>query len=630
MIERQSAAGIAVLLVEDDPAQAYLQRKLLDGAARALAHARTVAEALALLQAEAFDVVLLDLMLPDARGLATLDAVRSAAGNAAIVVLSSLQDEEAALASLGRGAQDYLFKSELDATRIRRALRYAVERAELLRARAQVDAERARAVAELEREQRFSRAVIDGVEALIMALDRFGRVVHFNRACQRVTGYREEEVLGHHYALFLSPDEEEGFHETLVLAEAGGCAAQERDWVAKDGRRCRISWTSAVLRDPAGEPECFIATGIDVTEQRQAEVALVESSDMLEALIAASPLAIQVLDADGTVRMWNPASERIFGWTAEEVVGRPNPVVPPGAAEEHRRLRERVMRGEAVSGVEVERVTKTGAVVHVRLSTAVLRDAGGRVHGVMAAFVEVGAERRTAQALRESEQRYRDLFEQSRDGIFITSFDGTVIDINEALLALTGYTREEFLRLNAVDTYADPADRDRFRAAVQEHGSVRDFEVRIRRKDGSVFDAIYSAGLRRDEQGRVAGFQGMVQDVTERLETRRRSEAAAAEARLSLARLEAVLDALPVGVFITDPDGLVQMTNAAASAIWGGHTPLVGVESYGEYPAWRADTGAALAAEDWPIARAVRTGEAVLNEELLIRAFDGTRKAVLA
>jgi PAS domain S-box-containing protein len=631
MIEVSSrACSEKLLLVEDDPAQAYLQRKLLDGVARVLRHAKTLAEALALLRDEPFDVVLLDLMLPDSRGMATLDAVRSAAGEAAIVVLSSLHDEEVAVATLGRGAQDYLFKSELDPNRIRRALRYAVERAELRRARMMLDAERARAVAELEREQRFSRTVIDGVGALIMALDRHGRVVHFNRACQRVTGYGAEEVLGHHYSLFLSPEEEEGFHETMVLAERGGSAAREREWVAKDGRRSRISWTSTVLRDPAGAVECYIATGIDVTEQRQAEVALVESSDTLEALIAAAPLAIQVLDPDGMVRVWNPASERIFGWTAEEVVGRPNPVVPPGAEEEHRQLRERVLRGEAFSGVEVERVTRSGGTVHVRLSTAALRDARGRVHGVMAAIEDVGAERRAAEALRESEQRYRDLFEQSRDGIFITSFDGTIVDINEALLALTGYSREEFLRLNAVDTYADPADRDRFRAAVQEHGSVRDFEVKIRRKDGSVFDAIYSAGLRRDERGRVAGFQGVVQDVTERLEARRRSEAAAAEARLSLARLEAVLDALPVGVFITDAEGEVQMTNAAASAIWGGHTPLVGVESYGEYPAWRADTGAPLAPEDWPIARAVRTGDAVLEEELLIRAFDGTRKTVLA
>ena len=395
IVEGPPSASLAgtqkLLLVEDDPAQAYLQRKLLDGAARSLAHARTLAEALALLKNEPFDVVLLDLMLPDSRGLATLDAVRGAAGEAAIVVLSSLQDEEVAVATLGRGAQDYLFKSELDPTRIRRALRYAVERAELLRARAALDAERARAVAELEREQRFSRTVIDGVGALIMALDRYGRIVHVNRACQRVMGYSEEEVLGHHYALFLSPDEEEGIHQAVALAREGGPPrTQEMEWVAKDGRRCRVAWTTTLLRAPGGEVEAFIATGIDITEQRQAEVALVESSDMLHALIAASPLAIQVLDPHGNVRMWNPASERIFGWTAEEVVGRPNPVVPPGAEEEHRALRERVLRGEAFSGVEVERVTRSGHTVHVRLSTAALRDARGRVHGMMAAIEDVG------------------------------------------------------------------------------------------------------------------------------------------------------------------------------------------------------------------------------------------------
>src|SRR3954462_884229 len=110
---------LRVLLVEDDPAHTYLQRRALRSAARPhehpplVTHAPTLARALDALEGGAFDVILLDLMLPDSRGLDTLDAVRGRDGRTAIVVLTSLQDEEAALAALGRGAQDYLFKSEV-------------------------------------------------------------------------------------------------------------------------------------------------------------------------------------------------------------------------------------------------------------------------------------------------------------------------------------------------------------------------------------------------------------------------------------------------------------------------------------------------------------------------------------
>ncbi|HEX8362242.1 MAG TPA: PAS domain S-box protein [Longimicrobium sp.] len=498
-------------------------------------------------------------------------------------------------------------------------------------ARHRESAEQARAAEEARRELELGRAVTECAGTLVAAIDRIGRVVRFNRACELATGYTAAEVLGQHYAVFLSPDQEEEVHRALLAAGEGGRPyVAELDWLTRDGRRRRIAWSCTALRDGHGRVERFIAAGTDVTEQRRAEEALRESTEMLHALFAASPLAIQVLDPDGAVSMWNPASERMFGWKAEEVAGRPNPVVPPGAREEHRRLRERVLRGESFAGVEVERQTRTGARIGVRLSTAALHDASGAVRGVMAVIEDVSAERRAAEALAESERRYRELFQQSRDGIFITNRDGSVVDINDAVLELTGYTREEFLRLNAADTYADPADRERLREALERDGAVKDFAVRVRRRDGSELDAVYSATLRRDADGQVVGFQGIVHDVSEQVRIRRESEQAAAEARLNLARLEAVLDVLPVGVFITDPHGEVRMTNPAALAIWGGHTPLVGIQSYGEYRAWRGDTGEAVGPEDWPIARAVRTGEPVLDEELLIQAFDGSRKVVLA
>ncbi|MCP4397151.1 MAG: PAS domain S-box protein [bacterium] len=118
--------------------------------------------------------------------------------------------------------------------------------------------------------------------------------------------------------------------------------------------------------------------------------------------------------------------------------------------------------------------------------------------------------------LTQSEQKYRALFEESNDVIFITSLDGRIEDVSPACDAVLGYTRVEALRQNVLEAYADPADRNRFLEIMLQHKAVRDFEVTLRRKDGREFDALASATLRHAEDGTVVGFQGIIRDITER------------------------------------------------------------------------------------------------------------------
>jgi PAS domain S-box-containing protein len=116
----------------------------------------------------------------------------------------------------------------------------------------------------------------------------------------------------------------------------------------------------------------------------------------------------------------------------------------------------------------------------------------------------------------ESEERYRDLFETSHDAMFINTCDGRLIDFNQATLDLLGYPRDELSRINVTSLYVDPADRDRYRAEIERAGSVRDYEIRLRRKDGTKLDGLLTATVRRAKDGTVVGYQGCLRDVTER------------------------------------------------------------------------------------------------------------------
>jgi len=179
-----------------------------------------------------------------------------------------------------------------------------------------------------------------------------------------------------------------------------------------------------------------------------------------------------------------------------------------------------------------------------------------------AGAAELIAARRAAERIRRSERLYRGLFEQSRDGVFITGRDGETESFNDAILALTGYSRDELSRMNAVETYADPADRQRFREALERDGSVQDFEVRVRRKDGSVRDVIYSATVRRREDGEVVGYQGIVHDISDRKRAER-------ELRASRELFQTAFEHAPIGMALVALDGGWLDVNAALSALVG-------------------------------------------------------------
>jgi PAS domain S-box-containing protein len=120
------------------------------------------------------------------------------------------------------------------------------------------------------------------------------------------------------------------------------------------------------------------------------------------------------------------------------------------------------------------------------------------------------------QALRESEEKYRTLFEDSRDAIYISTPAGAFIDVNQATLDLFGYGREEMMRLDSREVYADPADRLGFQRAIEQAGSVRDFEVKLKKKDGTDMDCLIAATVQRSKDGSILAYQGIVRDITER------------------------------------------------------------------------------------------------------------------
>lgn len=167
----------------------------------------------------------------------------------------------------------------------------------------------------MQKERDFTAVVADTIDALILVLDNTGRIVRFNRACEKATGYSFEEVKDRYVWDFLLTPEEIGPVKGVFHNLKAGMFPNsfENFWVAKDGRRLLISWSNNVLLDRDGKVEYVVPTGIDITEQKKLQSQLIKAKEDWEASFNTINDAITIHDADFNIIRANKAASELLG-----------------------------------------------------------------------------------------------------------------------------------------------------------------------------------------------------------------------------------------------------------------------------------------------------------------------------
>lgn len=179
--------------------------------------------------------------------------------------------------------------------------------------------------------------------------------------------------------------------------------------------------------------------------------ALRTSEERMRAIIACSPIALYSIDLHGNVETWNQSAEKLFGWSAEEVLGRPLPLVPADKTSEYQVFFDTLMRGESIDAAEVVRLKKDGTRFDGSLSLAPMRDAKGKTIGVMGAMMDISEKKRAEVALRSSEEQFRTLVEGAPDAIVIHA-GGMIQYANRACLdMLAAATSSDVVGTSAVE-----------------------------------------------------------------------------------------------------------------------------------------------------------------------------------
>ena len=287
-----------------------------------------------------------------------------------------------------------------------------------------------------ENEERY-RHVLERFPETISVLSD-GKIVYVNPAGVKMFGASSpEELLGKSALDLVHPESRElGEKRLRDLFEKGkDTPLDEAKFLRLDGTAVDVEVCS-IPTVYHGRPAVlgFIK---DITERKRAEEALRSSSETLLALVNSSPLAIVTFDPDGNIRMWNPAAERMFGWKAGEVVGRPHPIVPADKQAEFREFREFAMGGGMFTGRELRRIRKDGSYIDISVSTAPLLNASGSITSVMSIITDISERKRAEEALRLSEEQLRQAQKMEAVGRLA---GGIAHDFNNLLMAITGYS----------------------------------------------------------------------------------------------------------------------------------------------------------------------------------------------
>jgi PAS domain S-box-containing protein len=384
--------------------------------------------------------------------------------------------------------------------------------------RASYDRQRAEA-AMRESDMRF-RAIVDQSTAGISIVDLDGRFRFANRRHCDITGYSVEEIRQRTLIDVTHPDDRPKNLQVLAeMMSAGTAYTIEKRFIRKDGRIIWVQVSSVAVRDGEGVPQYAIGLVLDIDERKQAEIA----NAHLAAVVASSADAIESLELDGTILTWNQAAEELYGYTAEEAIGRPlDVIVPQDRQSEIDRTIAAVRAGENM-WFETKRRRKDGSLVEVAVDAAPIRTADGTVIGISKVTHDISERRRAEATLQEREEQFRTLANSVPQLVWMANSGGLIVWYNDRWYEYTGTTSEQ-MEGDGWHRVHDPAVLPDVVARWNESvrtGRLFDMTFPLRGSDGTFRPFLTRVVPLHDSQGRVARWFGTSTDITAQVEHER-------------------------------------------------------------------------------------------------------------
>ncbi len=347
-------------------------------------------------------------------------------------------------------------------------------------------------------------AIVDSSDDAIIGGTLEGIITSWNPAAVSMYGYSCEEIVGRSIDLLVHHDRIAETAAVLAKVRSGQPVKRlETLRVRKDGEVFPVSVTISPIHDEYG---AIIGTSMicrDITEQRRASVV----ARRMEAIVESSDDAIIAITLDGFITSWNPAAERLFGYTGEEIIGASvETISPQDQLDEIKAILARNRTSRHIEHLHTAGVRKDGTVFPVSLTVS-------PIHGEDGAIVGTSLISRDMTALRHAVRYSRSLIEAGLDPLMTISPEGKITDVNEATIQATGVSREALVGTDFSQYFTDPGKATEGYRRAFSQGSLTDYALTLLHEDGTLTDVLYNASVYRDFNENVLGVLAVARDA---------------------------------------------------------------------------------------------------------------------
>jgi len=502
---------VLILYLEDNPRDVELVRDRLQQIAvpHELRIARDRGEYEAALAQTRFDLILSDYSLPDYDGMAALALAREKQPNVPFILISGTLGDEQAVDCMVSGATDLVLKQRLHRL-VPAVLRTLTEAAEHRKRREAEEALR-------ESEEKY-RGLLENAGVGVAYWDTEGRLILFNSMAAAYMGGKPADFVGRFVIEMYDPKLADTLMERIAKTLRSDAIEVYEDYVQVPSGKMWFLSHYKTMKDIAGRPIGVQVISNDITERKQAENALKLRSAILSNMTEGVNL---VGLNDGIIKYANPRFERMFGYDPGELLGKDISVVNAATRKSPEETKRDVFNRLTQTGEwqgEMENIRKDGARFWCYTNVSLFDDPTfGRV--CISVHADITERKQAEDELLAAEQNYRDLFDQSRDGIVVMDRGGKVCDANRRYAEMLGYSPEEVRHLHVWDWDAQWT-REQLLSGLQSADATGTFvETRHRRKDGSVLDVEFSSNVA------IVGGQDRIFCICRDITERKRAEA---------------------------------------------------------------------------------------------------------
>jgi PAS domain S-box-containing protein len=425
---------------------------------------------------------------------------------------------------------------------------------------------------EIREAKEYASSIVESSADAIIGKTLDGTITSWNNGARSIYGYPPGEIVGKNIRILVPKELISQIDQLLKRISAGEKIEHfETERLRKDGSRIFISLSMSPIKDAAGKIMGAATIARDITERKRMEDALAKSNselnenrEFLSITLHSIGDGIIVTDTRGMITLINTVAEKMTGWSAEEALGRHLEqvfnIVNQETRERCENPAERVLKTGRICGLgnHTILIARDGAERVLDDSGAPIIGKDGKTIGVVLIFRDVTLQRKMEREILEAKERYEDMVNNLPVGIYRNTPGpkGHFLEVNPFMISLfEADSKEQFLKINVSDLYADPSKRSEFSDKVMASGFVKEEELRLKTLKGKMLLCSVTVVMKKD--GGDIYFDGMINDITER----KRAEEAI---RASEEKFRTLVESASDQIFMVDKDLTFISMNGAA------------------------------------------------------------------